>query len=193
MRHLVLVRHAATAATRRGALPADEPLDAAGAEAARTLAGRLGEGEAVCSTAVRARATAAAAGLDARAIEALDECDFGTWRGRTLAELQALDPDGVAAWMTDPAACPHGGESVDAFTGRVGAWLDEQATREGRAIAVTHGGVIRAAVAHALGAPAQAVWRIGATPLHVTELQAHDGRWTVACLNAPPAAPAGSR
>jgi broad specificity phosphatase PhoE len=181
----VLVRHATTDATRRGVFPADEELEPAGEEAARALAGRLGDGEALCSTAERSRATAAAAGLDARVDPALDECDFGAWRGRTLPEVQALDPDGVAAWMTDPVACPHGGEALGAFAGRVGAWLDEQATLAGGAVAVTHGGVIRAAVVHALGAPHTAVWRIDAAPLHATELRAHDGRWTLKRVNAP--------
>lgn len=184
VRRLVLVRHATTDATRRGAFPADERLEPAGEAAARALAGRLGGGEPLCSSAQRSRATAAAAGLDARVDPALDECDFGAWRGRTLAEVQAHDPDGVAAWMTDPVACPHGGEALDAFARRVGAWLDEQATLDGGAVAVTHGGVIRAAVVHALGAPPTAVWRIGAAPLHATELHAHDGRWTVTRVNA---------
>lgn len=185
MRRLVLVRHAPTAASRRGAFPADEALEPEGEEAARALAGRLGRGEALCSTAERSRATAAAAGLDARVDPGLDECDFGAWRGRTLAEVQARDPDGVTAWMTDPTARPHGGEALEAFAGRVGAWLDAQARLGGRAIAVTHGGVVRAAVVHALGAPPAAVWAVEAAPLRATELHARDGRWTLACVNAP--------
>ncbi|MEA2268150.1 MAG: hypothetical protein QOD55_2923 [Solirubrobacteraceae bacterium] len=179
------MRHATTDAVRRAAFPADEPLDAAGEAAARALAGRLGRGEALCSPAGRARATASAAGLDARVDPALHECDFGAWRGRTLAEVHAADPEGAVAWMTDPAACPHGGEALDAFAARVGAWLDGQATLDGRAIAVTHGGVVKAAVVHAIGAPLQAFWRIDAAPLRATELHAHDGRWTVTCVNAP--------
>ena len=118
----------------------------------------------------------------------LRECDFGTWCGRTLAEVHEADPDGTGAWMTDPAACPHGGESLADMLARVGSWMDAQAGCDGRAIAVTHAGVVKAAVVHALGAPAAAFWRVDVTPLAVTELHAHDGRWTVACVNAAVAA-----
>lgn len=183
-RHLVLLRHASTDAVRRAAFPADEPLDAGGEAAARAIAGRLGRAEALCSPARRARATAAAMGLEATPDPALDECDFGSWRGRTLAEVHAEDPAATAAWMTDPAACPHGGETLHEFAARVAGWLDAQARLDGRAIAVTHGGVVRAAVVLALGAPIDAVWRVAATPLRITELSAHDGRWTLARLNA---------
>lgn len=185
MRRLVLLRHATTAAVLSAAFPSDEGLDAAGEAAARALAGRLGRGEALCSTAKRSRATAVAAGLSARVEPALDECDFGAWHGRTLAELHEEDPEGVGAWMTDPAACPHGGESLTVFAARVAKWLDAQAALDGRAIAVTHGGVIKAAVVHALGAPLRSFWRIDASPLRTTELHAHGGRWTMTCVNAP--------
>jgi hypothetical protein len=38
-------------------------------------------------------------------------------------------------------------------------------------------------VVHALSAPPLAFWRIDATPLAITELHAHGGRWTVVRLN----------
>ena len=87
--------------------------------------------------------------------------------------------------MRDPDAAPHGGESLRAFAERVAGWLDEQALCEGAAAAITHGGVVKAAVVHALGAPLRAFWRIDAAPLALTELHAHDGRWTVRRVNCP--------
>jgi broad specificity phosphatase PhoE len=185
MRRLVLLRHASTAAVRRAAFPTDEPLDDAGRTAAAALAGRLGGGEALRGPSLRARETALAAGLDARPVDALAECDFGAWGGRTLAEVWDEAPDAAEAWMTDPGTAPHGGESLLAFLERIGAWLDEQSRLDGRAVVVTHGGVVKAAVVHALGAPPEAFWRVDATPLHVTELHAHDGRWTLTRANAP--------
>lgn len=86
--------------------------------------------------------------------------------------------------MTDPDASPHGGESLSALLARVAGWMAQQAAVDGRAIVVTHGGVVRAAVVHALGAPAPAAWRIDVAPLSVTELHARDGRWTVTRVNA---------
>lgn len=184
MRRLLLIRHATTQAVRRAAFPVDEPLDGAGRTAAAALAGRLGRGEAICSPALRARETAAAAGLDAAVEPALCECDFGAWGGRSLADVHAAEPDAVRGWMSDPEACPHGGESLAALLARVAGWMEAQATTDGRTIAVTHGGVVRAAVVHALAAPATSAWRIDVAPLSVTELHARDGRWTVTRVNA---------
>jgi broad specificity phosphatase PhoE len=183
VRRLLLVRHAPTTATRAAAFPADEPLDERGRDAAATLGAALpARCEALSSPALRCVQTAAAAGLDSPRLEpSLVECDFGAWAGRALADVDEAD---AGAWMADPAATPHGGESLLAFTARVGRWLDEQAGLDGRAVAITHGGVVKAAVVHALGAPHEAFWRIDVSPLSITELHAHDGRWTVSRVNA---------
>jgi broad specificity phosphatase PhoE len=184
MRRLLLIRHGSTDAVRRNAFPIDEPLDDAGRAAAARLAGKLGRGDALCSPALRARETAVAAALDAIVDPLIAEGDLGAWAGRTLAEVHEADPDGVSAWMTDPHACPHGGETLAALLRRVGGWMDAQAAIDGRAIAITHAGVVKSAVVHALGAPPPAFWRVDVTPLALTELHAHDGRWTVARVNA---------
>lgn len=184
MRRLLLVRHAATSATRASAFPADEPLDAQSWEVAERLASALPSGcEPLSSTALRCRQTAAAAGLQPRLVPEISDCDFGSWTGRTLSEIHAEDPEATRGWMTDPQARPHGGESLAAFAQRVAAWLDGQARRDGRVVAVTHGGVVRAALVHAIGAPIEAFWRLDASPLGITELHAHDGRWTVTRVN----------
>jgi broad specificity phosphatase PhoE len=183
---VILVRHAATSATRAAAFPVDEPLDERGRAHAASLASLLpSHDELVCSPARRCVQTAAAAGLpDPRLDPTLAECDFGAWAGRTLARVHDDDPEAAAAWMTDPGACPHGGESLAAFATRVGRWLDEQARVDGRVVAITHGGVAKAAVVHALGAPLDAFWRIDCAPLSITELHARDGRWTLCRTNA---------
>ena len=166
MRRLLLVRHAPTSATRAASFPGDEPLDRRGREQAASLAALLPEHhELLCSPSLRCRETARAAGLDEPLVQPeLAECDFGDWTGRSLAELHASDPDAVAAWMTDPDARPHGGESLAAFAIRVGLWLDEQAARQANAVAITHGGVVKAALVHALGAPIAAFWRTRREP-----------------------------
>jgi broad specificity phosphatase PhoE len=185
---LLLVRHAPTAATRASAFPMDEPLDERGAADAALLGAALPRNcEALTSPALRCRQTAAAAGLRAAAVEpALAECDFGGWAGGSLADVDEAE---ALAWMTDPEARPHGGESLAAFAARVSGWLDGQARLDGRAVAISHGGVVKAAVVHALGAPLAAFWRIDAAPLAITELHAHDGRWTVTRVNCLAHAP----
>lgn len=183
------MRHAATSATRVAAFPADEPLDGRGLDEAGALAGALpwkDAGDVLAGPARRCRQTAEAAGLGTPQVQAgLAECDFGRWRGRTLEDVHAADPQAGVAWMTDPEAAPHGGESLAVFAARVAGWLDEQSRRDGRGVAITHGGVIKAAVVHALGAPVDAFWRVDVRPLGITELHAHDGRWTIRRMNCP--------
>jgi broad specificity phosphatase PhoE len=176
----MLVRHAPTAATGH-AFPLDEPISPeAGIEAAQ-LAERLPPGCVVlCSPALRCRQTADAAGLQPVLEPLLAECDFGSWGGRSMADVSA---DAAERWMADPESSPHGGESLSAFAARVSGWLDEQATAAVRLVAITHAGVIRAAIVHALAAPPRAFWALEASPLRITELVAFDGRWTVSRVN----------
>lgn len=183
MRRLLLVRHASTDAVRAAAFGADEPLDASGAAAARLLALPRAD-EVLVSPARRAAETAQHARLPVTAVEpALAECDFGRWAGLSLSEVADREPEAVKAWMTDPAAAPHGGESLLAVLARVRGWLEAQAARSGTAVAITHAGVVKAAVVAALDAPPAAFWRIDVAPLSLTELHAHDGRWTVTRVN----------
>jgi broad specificity phosphatase PhoE len=192
MRRLLLVRHASTDAVRAAAFGADEPLDASGARAAGLLALPRAD-EVLVSPARRAAETAELAGLAVTAVEpALAEGDFGRWAGLSLREVAEREPEAVRAWMTDPAAAPHGGESLLAVLARVRGWLDEQAACAGTAVAITHAGVVKAAVVAALDAPPAAFWRIDVAPLSVTELHAHDGRWTVARVNDRGAAARGA-
>jgi broad specificity phosphatase PhoE len=220
VKRLLLVRHAATSATRAAAFPADEPIEAGAEDVAAGVAGLVRRGrsaaasvasgagaspvdaaaaapgapalsadgpgvEVLASPALRCAQTAAAAGLVPRVDPLLAECDFGAWGGRSLAELHAENPAAVGAWMGDPDAAPHGGESLRAFAARVAGWLDGQADGEGTTLAITHGGVVKAALVHALGAPLDAFWRLDVAPLAVTELHAHDGRWTITRMNCP--------
>jgi broad specificity phosphatase PhoE len=177
---LTLICHAATAATRAAAFPADEPIEARSEPQAAALARRIGRPDrAWSSPALCARQTAAALGLDATAHAALRDCDFGRWSGRGLADVQADDPRAVAAWLADPAAAPHGGESVAAMSDRIAAWLDECAKETGRLVAVTHASVIRAAVVRVLAAPARAFWRIDVAPLSMVDLGSDGARWNL--------------
>jgi broad specificity phosphatase PhoE len=182
-RRLLLVRHASTDAVRAAAFGADEPLDVRGRIAAAHLAARLPRADVVLASAARRAAeTASLAGLVV-AGEAPGECDFGTWSGRTLRSIAESDEAGVRAWMTEPDAAPHGGESLTAMLARVRSWLDALASGDGTAIAITHAGVVKAAVVAALDAPPLAFWRIDVSPTSITELHAHDGRWTVTRVN----------
>ncbi|MFF9196605.1 histidine phosphatase family protein [Streptomyces sp. NPDC014779] len=138
----------------------------------------------VSSPSGRCRATAEALGVTAASPEpALAGCAMGRWRGRRLDQLTAEEPESVAAWLTDPGAAPHGGESLRELRARVGRWLDELGGAESVCV-FAEPDVIRAAVAHALGAPEEVFWRLDVRPLHRVELSGRAGRWNLR-LGAP--------
>lgn len=122
-------------------------------------------------------------GVDAAAAAAGDErlsgCAMGRWRGLTLEEVSAAEPEAVARWLSDPAAAPHGGESVEQLCARTAEWLSEAAEVPGRVLAVVEPDVVRALVVHALGAPAHSLWRLDVAPLTATELSGRSGRWNL--------------
>lgn len=184
---LTLVCHAATQAQRAAAVAGDdEPLDAAG-RAAAAVAASDPETADLCWTAPerRARETAAALGLQAAVEDRLRNCDYGRWRGSSLAALQAREPEAVRAWLTDPAAAPHGGESLLALLARVGGWLDGLPAGPATSrviVAVTHPAVVRAAAVHALAAAPAVFWRIDAGPLARLWLSGRAGRWNLRAL-----------
>lgn len=174
---LILICHASTDAVRRSAFPADEPLDDKGTAQATALAASVPRADCIwTSPELRARQTAAALGLDATAQPALRECDYGSWMGCAFADVLARDPEGIAAWLRDPAATPHGGESLVNLMQRVGEWLDAEKAADRTAIVITHASVIRGAIVHALGAAPQSFWRIDIAPLSVTRLSATQAR-----------------
>jgi broad specificity phosphatase PhoE len=177
---LILICHASTDAVRRAAFPGDEPLDDRGRTLAAEHAGRLPSVDRCwTSPELRTRQTAQALQLNASVQPGLRECDYGRWAGSTLAEIAAREPDALNTWLCDPAAAPHGGETILALIGRVAAWLADEQAHDRRSIAVTHSTIIRAAVVHVMQAPPQSFWRVDIAPLTVTRLSGADGRWNI--------------
>ncbi|RFB81298.1 histidine phosphatase family protein [Methylovirgula sp. 4M-Z18] len=180
---LTLLCHSATPLLRQAGFPLDEALDARGLAAAQKLAGRFGMERVLTSPLLRALQTAEALGLRAQPDEALRECDYGRWGGQTLQAIATAEPEAVAAWMRDIDAAPHGGESLGHLIARVGAWLDG-ASFVGHTLAITHSSVVRAALIHALQAPAACFWRIDAAPLSVADLSRRGNGWALRLSDA---------
>jgi broad specificity phosphatase PhoE len=180
LRRLTLVCHAATAAQREGRFPLPEEsiitgtrLDAPRNRVSAPL---------TCAPERRAVETALLLGPYAHITHALRDCDFGTWEGKSLGDIQRGDPDGAAAWLCDPGSRPHGGESLAELCERVGRWLDAFQEPD-HTLAVTHASVMRAAALHVLRAPFPAFWRFDIQPLSAMDIR-FDGRfWTIRSLN----------
>ena len=183
---LVLVRHGVTrhTAAKRfsGGLGGDDPaLSEEGLAQARDTADWLtGLGErvdAVVSSPVRrTRETAevVAARLE-RTVEiepGFAEMEFGEWDGLTFAEVAERDRAGLDAWLGSMDTPPPGGESFGTVRERVLAGLDRVlAEHTGRTVVVvSHVTPIKTLVAHALGAPLDAVYRMELSPASVTVL-----------------------
>jgi broad specificity phosphatase PhoE len=177
---LILICHASTAAIRGSSFPADEPLDGHGKASAAALAGHLPNADRwLTGPELRTRQTAEALGLDAAIEPRLRDCDYGSWSGRSLADVSAREPEAVAAWLRAPEATPHGGESVLGLMQRVGDWLRGEQAYERRSIVITHSAIVRAAIVRAIGAPPQCFWRIDIAPLSITRLSGDNDRWNL--------------
>lgn len=168
-----------TPATRRAAFAFDEGIEAApgvrmrAAEHTRVLRGPE----------LRCAQTCERMGLEAEVDDALRDWDLGRWRGSTLPEVAASDPDGVEEWLTDPASAPHGGESLTALLARTAGWLD--GLGDGSVVAIAHPALARAAVQHAVRADPAAFWRLDVAPGTVTSLSGRSQRWNVSRFGAP--------
>jgi len=174
LRRLTLICHAATAATRAAAFPIDEPIDERTLRTLPVVSAAVREAtHCWTSPALRAVQTAEALGLRATSEPLLRDGDFGRWAGRTLKDVERDEPEAVAQWLSDPAAAPHGGESIVDVVSRAAAWLSGLDDLSGQVVAVTHQAVIRAVVVNALGAPPGAFWRIDVPPLASVTFSGH--------------------
>lgn len=183
----------------------DEPLF-------RALAGSLpADAVWIVTPLSRTRATAAAvarhlpAGPEAFHVEPLlAEQDFGGWQGLTYAEL-AAGRSGAwhRFWLAPAEEVPPGGESFAALAARVATAIDALTRRHaGRDIVcVSHGGTIRAALAHALAVTPERALSFAVDNCSLTRLdhfaeepwraeERLGGSWRIAAVNARAQLPA---
>ncbi|MFF0473763.1 histidine phosphatase family protein [Streptomyces sp. NPDC004284] len=177
---LTLISPATSEALREVRFDDDGPLDPAGLARAEAVASAVGPSpRAYTSPSRRCRGTAEALGLRAEPLDELVGCAMGRWRGRTLEAVAAVEEAALSAWLSDPTAAPHGGESLRDLRVRVGAWLDGLQDGAGRITAVVEPDVIRAATVHALAAPDATAWRLDVRPLTAVHLSGRAGRWNL--------------
>ncbi|WP_068799578.1 histidine phosphatase family protein [Pseudonocardia sp. HH130630-07] len=179
---ITFVVHAATAGTRVAAFPAGEPA-APGAVADLAASPPLRADRHRHAPDPASASTCAALGRDGSPDRDLRDWDAGRWSGRTLGAVAAAEPAGLRSWLDDPAAAPHGGESLLDLLERVSGWLG--GAGGGHTVAVCGPAVARAAVVLVLGAPPAGFWRIDAGPLTVTDLRGGPDRWTVRASGQP--------
>ena len=130
-----------------------------------------------------------AAGYPAAPLEVVPgmiEQNMGDWQGVPHAEVPALlTQPAHAFWPLAGDEVPPGGESMAQVIARVGPTLESLAVAHaGRnLVLVSHGGAIRAAVAHALGIGATNALHLSVQNLSLTCLERHRQGWKVVCVN----------
>ncbi|MGY4720987.1 MSMEG_4193 family putative phosphomutase [Naumannella huperziae] len=200
MTTVLLVRHGRSTANTARVLAGRTPgidLDETGRGQASRLGDALREVElaaAVTSPLERCRQTAelilAGRGLEPVVEPELTECDYGEWTNRSLGELAKED-----LWRTVQAAPSAvtfpGGESMTAMAARGVAAIRAHAARVAAEhgpnavwLAVSHGDVIKAILADALGLHLDQFQRISTHPAGLSVLSTLDGRTRVLTLNA---------
>lgn len=93
----------------------------------------------------------------------LREIGFGAWEGKTKEQLKAERADEFAAFYRNPVDnTPENAEPVRDFFARVSTLFDQliEAQQTDHVLIVTHAGVIRAIVTHALQAPLDCMYRL---------------------------------
>jgi broad specificity phosphatase PhoE len=182
---ITLISHAATLALRHASFPLDEAVTEGELEKIAATGWAAPRAQQVCCGPERRTwQTAMALGLQPTETVEISEINYGRWGGKQIDEIQASDPAGLAAWLTDVQATPHGGESVAQLIARVGAWLEKR-TNAGHTVAVTHSAVIRGAILCCLQAPLTSFWRLDIAPLSVTDLRFNGRLWTARSTGCP--------
>ena len=163
MKRLILVRHGQTEwnADRRLQGQSDIALSDFGRDEARALApmiATLSPDYAVTSDLVRASETATLIGAAATSDPRLREQALGRWEKSLIADLPGEE---YSSWRAGQFT-PPGGESWLAFRARIGIALAEVlAQAKTTALAVFHGGVIRAALDVLLDLPPSRIIPVG--------------------------------
>jgi len=193
LRHAIVAPHARTFLYGRMDVPICEESRTEQALAYQSLARRLPPRAAwFVSPLRRTRDTAsaiAAAGyaLPEPVVEpGLTEQDLGDWQGLTHSALPPLlrEPS-HAFWPLGATETPPGGESMTEVVLRVGGTLERLAlSHAGQdVVAVSHGGAIRAALAHATGVGARAALHFSVQNLSLTVLERFAEGWRIVCVN----------
>jgi len=161
----------------------------------QALAARLPQGARwACTPLSRTRRTAEAifaAGYPAQemaVVPDLIEQDLGDWQGLVHADLPPLlSRPAHPFWPLAGDEVPPGGESFVQVIARVGPAMEQLAEDyEGDLVVVSHGGAIRAALAHALDVQADNALHFSVHNLSLTRLDRLPEGWRVGCVNELP-------
>jgi probable phosphomutase (TIGR03848 family) len=195
---LLLIRHGRTDANANGILAGRTPgvvLDEVGRSSTNALAERLkgvNIAHVVSSPLERTRETASLLFKDSFDI-ALDdrllECDYGDWQGAKLSELAVHELWPIVQQRPDEMIFPNG-ESMNDMSARASAavreWDAKLTTEHGDKVvwvAVSHGDIIKAICADAMGLPLRKFQSLLIEPASVSVIHYSESGSAVSKLN----------
>ncbi len=181
---LDLLRHGEPVGGRKYRGQIDDPLSEKGWAQMHAAVGEMAPWTRIVSSPLaRCRAFAETLsdrhGLPLAFDERLKEVGFGTWEGKSAAQIESDAPGTLARFKRDPVnARPGGAEPLADFHARVAAALDAILTQhpDQHVLLVGHAGVIRMAFAWALHVPLENAYRIEVASAGLTRLRFDDGR-----------------
>lgn len=182
-----LLRHGEPVGGRKYRGQTDDPLSDKGWGQMRRTVGDFGDWHHIVSSPL-ARCAAFAKELSEKHNIPLDfderfkEVGFGAWEGRLPHELEAENPGILLQFKVNPVGKrPEGAEALHDFFNRVSVALDDVHRRHegGHVLVVCHAGVIRMAMAAALGMLPQNGYRIQVDSASLTRVALQRGGDTV--------------
>ncbi|WP_286690450.1 MULTISPECIES: histidine phosphatase family protein [unclassified Aeromicrobium] len=201
MATLVLLRHGRTTANASGVLAGRTPgvlLDDHGRDQVARAGERLTDvplAAVYSSPMERCRETSAAVlahqdpSIVLRVEEAVSECDYGSWQGRPLKEL-AQEPLWKVVQSQPSAAVFPGGESMTTMQARaveavrrIDAEVEAEHGASAVWVAVSHGDIIKAVLADALGMHLDLFQRIQVDPASISIVRYTEARPYVLAQN----------
>jgi 2,3-bisphosphoglycerate-dependent phosphoglycerate mutase len=195
---LLLIRHGRTQANADGVLAGRTPgvtLDEVGLSATEALAARLlsvNLAQVITSPLERTRETASILFNDDAKIaieDRIQECDYGDWQGAKLSELATHELWPIVQQRPDEMIFPNG-ESMNEMSSRacsaVREWDAKLTSEHGENVvwaAVSHGDIIKAICADAMGLPLRKFQSLLIEPASVCVIHYSDAGASVSKLN----------
>lgn len=195
---LLLIRHGRTDANANGVLAGRTPgvvLDEVGRSATQELASRLEAvkiAQVVSSPLERTLETAEilfGKNIDVANEDRLLECDYGDWQGAKLSELSVHELWPIVQQRPDEMIFPNG-ESMNDMSGRacqaVREWDAKLSAEHGEKVvwaAVSHGDIIKAICADAMGLPLRKFQSLLIEPASVSVIHYSESGSAVSKLN----------
>lgn len=116
----------------------------------------------------------------------LREMHFGAWEQRAFAEIEAEDPDRIAAFWSEPGAVrPPGGESWFDLTARVNRAVNRLLALERPLVVVAHFGVILTQIERVTGISTEEAFGHRIEPFSITTLRYGDAPQAVRINHEP--------